>query len=318
MKILVIFTGGTIGSLLSNGWISPDGQTKRELIRRYEEENGKSVEFVTVAPYSILSENLSANELNILVKTVCGSIDGGYDGIIVTHGTDTLQYSSAALSFALGSDCIPVLLVSSNYPLDDSRSNGHVNFAAAVEFIKQKKGKGIFAVYRNDNKPVRFHRGLALVCHREADDSVYSINGKHYAECDQGNIITFAEDTEAYRYEKTGEFVLCDSPEILVVDACPGGSYEYDLSKYKAIILRPYHSGTLNTASESFRSFCRNADSHGVPVFVVNVKEGATYASSKEFALLKITPIYSSTFVSVYVRLWIAISRGEDPRSVLG
>ena len=144
MKVLVIFTGGTIGSQLSNGWISPDGHTKRELIRRYEEEYGNSVQFVTKAPYSILSENLSSKKINILVKTVLESLDGGYDGIIVTHGTDTLQYSAAALSLALGNECIPVLLVSGNYPLDDSRSNGHINFAAAVEFIKQKKGQRCF------------------------------------------------------------------------------------------------------------------------------------------------------------------------------
>ena len=317
MKVLVIFTGGTIGSQLSNGWISPDGHTKRELIRHYEEKYGNSVQLVTKAPYSILSENLSSKKINILVKTVLESLDGGYDGIIVTHGTDTLQYSAAALSLALGNECIPVLLVSGNYPLDDSRSNGHINFAAAVEFIKQKKGNGVFVAYRNDNKPVRFHKGLSLICHREADDAVYSINGDFYAEYDNGNINVFDHECGVCKYEKNGEFVLCDSPKILVVDACPGDSYEYDLTKYKAIILRPYHSGTLNTASARFRGFCERADKLGIPLFVVNVKEGATYASSKEFGVLKITPIYSSTFVGVYVRLWIAISRGEDPRLIL-
>ena len=40
MKILVLFTGGTIGSLLSNGWISPDAQTKRALIQYYEAAHG--------------------------------------------------------------------------------------------------------------------------------------------------------------------------------------------------------------------------------------------------------------------------------------
>lgn len=314
MKILVIFTGGTIGSLLNDGWISPDGHTKRELIRHYEKAYGKDVAFVTKEPYSILSENLSADEINLLVKTVCDSAKQDYDGIIVTHGTDTLQYSAAALSFALGKDSIPVLLVSSNFPLDDPRTNGHVNFAAAVEFIKEKKGRGVFVAYRNDNRPVRFHRGISILTHREADDSVYSIGGKHYAELTENGVAVINENEG--NDIKAGDFSLCDSPKVLVVDACPGELYEYNVENYNAVILRPYHSGTLNTADGKFEAFCLRADKSGVPVFVVNVKEGETYLSSKEFDRLKIIPVYSSTFVSTYVRLWIAISRDEDLKDI--
>lgn len=314
MKILVIFTGGTIGSLLNDGWISPDGHTKRQLIRHYEKACGKDVTFVTKEPYSILSENLSADDINLLVKTVCDSAKEDYDGIIVTHGTDTLQYSAAALSFALGNDSIPVILVSSNFPLDDIRTNGHVNFAAAVEFIKNKKGNGVFAAYRNDNRPVRFHKGLSILAHREADDSLYSVNGKYYAELTENGISVFDESES--KDIKTGEFSLCDSPKVLVADACPGELYEYNVENYNAVILRPYHSGTLNTANGNFERFCLKAAENNVPVFVVNVKEGETYVSSKEFDRLKIIPVYSSTFVSTYVRLWIAVSRGEDLKSI--
>ena len=44
----------------------------------------------------------------------------------------------------------------------------------------------------------------------------------------------------------------------------------------------------------------------------VNIKEGITYESSKEFDNYKITPLYSNTFVSAYMRLWIGISKNED------
>ena len=315
MKILVIFTGGTIGSLLRDGWISPDAQTKSELIQHYVAEHGSDIEFVTENPYSILSENLSAEQINILVKAVSEAAEGDYDGIIVTHGTDTLQYSAAALSYGLGDRCIPVLLVSSNYPLGDSRTNGHINFLAAVEFIKQKKGNGVFVVYRNDDSPVCFHKGLSLLCHREADDSIYSLYRKPYAEYDNGKITVF--DDEKSVCEKKGAFILCNNPGILVSDARPGECYQYDLKNINAVIFRPYHSGTLNTANEDFVGFCSNAAKLNIPVFVINIKEGDAYASSKEFDSLKIHPIYDSTFVSIYMRLWIAISRGDDPRTIL-
>ena len=310
MKILVIFTGGTIGSVLNDGWIAPDKQTKRELIRHYEETHGDSVEFVTSEPYSILSENLTANELNVLVKTVYESANKDYDGIIVTHGTDTLQYSAAALDFALGTESLPVILVSSNYPLDDERSNGHINFEASVAFIGGKKGKGVYVAYANEGENVFFHRGGAVLSHREAEDSVFSVDNKVYGEYVNGSVVV--NECVAKAKAAGGVFTLCEKSGILVVNPYPGDMYDYDLDKYGAIILRPYHSGTLNTSSKSFEQFCAEAKKKNIPCFVVNIKEGDAYESSKEFERLGIIPVYTSSFISTYVRLWIAISRGED------
>ena len=127
MRILTVFTGGTIGSSLSKGAISPN----------------------TVAPYTVLSENLSAEYLEKLRSCVEDNLNSGYDGIVVTHGTDTLQYSAAYLDLTLGLIETPVVLVSSNYPLPYSRANGLENFAAAVDFIRSKQGRGVFVSYLN-------------------------------------------------------------------------------------------------------------------------------------------------------------------------
>ena len=156
---------------------------------------------------------------------------------------------------------------------------------------------------------MRFHRGLSLICHREADDAVYSLSGDAYAEYSSGEIKLFGDGNDLC--EKTGDFTLCDRPGILSISVCPGEAYDHDLTKRNAVILRPYHSGTLNTESKAFRDFCARASSLGIPVYVINVSKGETYASSKEFDSLGIRPIYSSAFISVYVRLWIAISRQE-------
>ena len=88
-------------------------------------------------PYRILSENMNAGYVNRLadcVRKVMARNDS--EGIIITHGTDTLQYTAALLSYVFGTDCVPVLLVSSDFPLEDERANGMANFMRAVEFIK--------------------------------------------------------------------------------------------------------------------------------------------------------------------------------------
>lgn len=313
LNILVIFTGGTIGSRVKDGWISPDRSTKYTLVENFEKENGKNVSFTCIEPYFLLSENLSAKELNILIKNVKENLQKDFDGIIVTHGTDTLHYSAAALSFAVGSDTLPIILVSANYPLDDVRSNGNDNFKAAVDFIMQKKGKGVFISYKNRFEDLKFHRGLGVSSYKEADDRVYSLYDRHFADY----------KTDGIRICQKGEnllspldFVLCEKPKILSLTAMPADSFEYDLKKYRAVIIRPYHSGTLDTANEDFKSFCKRAAALGVPVFAVNIHSGTAYESAQLFSELHIIPLENLSFADAYMRLWIGISRQENLKNL--
>lgn len=313
MKILVVFTGGTIGSRAQNGWISPDGDTKYTLIENYISENGNDVEFASAEPYFILSEDLSADELNRLTHCVKENLDKGYDGIIVTHGTDTLQFSAAALSFAVGSDCIPIVLVSANHPLEDPRSNGSANFKGAVEFIKHGCGNGVFISYKNRNDHLKFHGGLDAIGYSEADDCVHSLYNEPYAVYD-GKSIEVCGAAEIIC--PVSPFTLTEHHGILTLCATPGDCFDYDLPKYNAVILRPYHSGTLNTASIDFKRFCQKAKELDIPIFVCNIHPGTTYESAKLFEELGIIPLTHTTYAAVFMRLWIGASRGENLKNL--
>lgn len=312
MKILVIFTGGTIGSSVSDGWIAPDAGTKYLLLQNYTAHGDKSVQFESVEPYTILSENLSAAQINALIRCVGGHLDGGYDGIIVTHGTDTLQYSAAALSYAFGDRCIPIALVSSNYPLSDPRANGNRNFEAAVEFIKARAGKGVFVCYANSADCVQIHCANMLLAHNEMRDAVFSIYENNYA-CYRGGTIVLTPDFKAPEYrEPLGEFELVRESDILAVSSFPGDRFDYPLEGRRAVILRPYHSGTLNTDNPHLKDFCLRAKAAGIPVFIVNVGAGAAYESAKIYGELGITILPMSAFPSIYMKAWIAVSCGRD------
>ena len=257
MKILVVFTGGTIGSCVSDGWISPDDSMKYLLIEKYREITGDGTPFDTLNPYTILSENLSAENINSLIKCVKENA-GKYDGIIVTHGSDTLQYSASALAYTIGCESNPVVLVSSNFPLDDERANGIPNFIAAVEFIKSQKGKGVFISYKNKNKSTQIHTATRTICHKEADDEVFSIDCEPYAYYDDK--ITLNESYRPSEYsEPVKDAFFSDNSDVLVVNVLPGEAYNYNLLQFKAVVFRPYHSGTLDTSSEKLKAFCENA-----------------------------------------------------------
>jgi L-asparaginase len=312
MKILVVFTGGTIGSTLSDGWISPDQKTKYMLIDNYQRTHGDGVEFSYEEPYTILSENLSAEEINKLIECVGKSVHGDYDGIIVTHGTDTVQYSASALSYAFGDSPIPIVLVSSNYPLDDARSNGDRNFEAAVELIKSRSDGGVYVSYANDGDKVCIHDGNMLLCHGETDDKLLSLRDNVYAYYCDGSVIINPNHVKGKGNGTLGMYSLKPRPGVLVISSLPGDSFLYELNDCKAIILRPYHSATVNTVDEASRRFFADVRERKIPVFVVNGEDGHTYESVKEFDELGLIKLPLSTFVSAYVKAWIGVSRGEE------
>ena len=111
MKIGVVFTGGTIGSR-TNGSVVELGGAPYSLL---EGAGYPGVEYITAEPYTILSEELGAGELCLLAKCV-RDIMCRCDAVIVTHGTDSLVYTAAFLSYTFADAKMPIYIVSSGFP----------------------------------------------------------------------------------------------------------------------------------------------------------------------------------------------------------
>ena len=139
MKILFVFLGGTIGSTLSGEYISPDSKKSRALIEAYSNKHGIDFEYDVTEPYTELSENNSGMHIKRLVTCVKESLNKNYDGIIVTHGSDTLQYSAAAIGYCVGLNSLPICVVAANSPIENANSNAMDNLHGAINFIKQEK-----------------------------------------------------------------------------------------------------------------------------------------------------------------------------------
>jgi len=314
MNILVIFTGGTIGSVIKDGWISTDTDTKHVLINKYRIlTNDTETNFIPITPYSILSENLSSNELNILGKCILNNIHNNYDGIIVTHGTDTIQYTAAALSYMLQGINIPVVLVSSDFPLEKEYSNGVANFCGAVNFIKSNAGNGVYVSYKNDNeKKVNIHIGTRISSHQEMSANLYSIDNNPYAFFESNEIHINNNFKPSKTSSGIGLVEFSQYPHILMIDSHPGDDYTYNLDNYDVVILSPYHSATINTENKKLIEFCKIANKKNIPIFLVNATEGITYESSQIFADLNLKILPFCNKISIYVKCWIALSQNRN------
>ena len=289
MKIAIIFTGGTISGGIQNGLISPSQETKSELIKALDED----IEVESFQPYYILSEQLDGEYISKLIKCVSECQD--VDGIIVTHGTDTLQYSAAALSIAFGNRKIPIVLVSANYILSDARSNGISNFKYAVKFIREKIG-GVYVSYKNENGVPTIFFGDSLLPHLPYSDKLFSLTPP--LGCYENE--KFIKLTEDYKHSGEGVFTLSKKSTVLWLKPYAGMNYP-SVEGFKAVLLEAYHSGTLPTEDEDFINFCKNC---GVPIYLTGLDEGVRYESAKSYNQLNIVVLEKTSPIYAYISLW--------------
>ena len=315
MKVLFLFTGGTIGSTVQGDFIGTDRKKPYLLLESYRRAFGIDFAYDTATPYTNLSENNTGDTLRVLMASVAEAAKGDYDGIIVTHGTDTMQYSAAALSYALADVKIPVMIVSSNQPIEHPLSNGLANLRAALRFIGEVGTPGVFVVYQNEGEAPKVHRGTRLCESLAFTDAVYSIYNSFYGTMEEGK--PFLKNPAYGELENAmsafGAQPLCeDCKQILRVAPHPGNPYRALTPDVKYILHTSYHSGTINTESERVRAYFASAKAAGVTTFLTGVAPGAAYDSTRFFEEMGIEPLYNIAPIAAYVKLWLLSAKYPD------
>ena len=304
-NIAVIITGGTIASSEKDNYISlNDGKSKYKIIELFKEKNPDTalgINFSVFNPFTILSENLSGRYINTLIKSVKEILnnDVKYDGIIITHGTDTLQYSAAALAIALPDINLPVIFVSSNYILEDKRANGLMNFTQAVEYITAYDMSGVYVSY--DGSVLD---GFCLLPHIPYSDKVYAFG--HADDLSKGSSAKKFLISENISFD---EISLKDTSPVLHLKSVPGQAYpKLADTDIKAVLLETYHSGTLGTDSKELQEFCENANRQNIPVYVVGLDNRTQYESTRLYNNLYLNILPKISPISAYMYLWFKYS----------
>jgi len=127
-RIYIAYTGGTIGMKTSkNGYIPEKGHLTESILANADFHRDEMPEF-TINEYSSLidSSNMSPNDWQFIAEDIKTHYND-YDGFVVLHGTDTMAYTSSALSFMLENLSKPVIVTGSQIPLSQLRSDGQVN-----------------------------------------------------------------------------------------------------------------------------------------------------------------------------------------------
>lgn len=221
--VTILGTGGTIASRVDyrTGAVHPSF-TAQELLTALPELAGLA-NISTRAICNILSENMTPRHWAEIAKACADELNTGAMGVVVAHGTDTMAYTAAALSFMLQNLYKPVVLVGSQRSSDRPSSDAPLNLVSAVRVACSDIGEVTVVMHGSSSDDhCLVHRGTKVrKMHSSRRDAFRSINTLPIGEVTERGIRTFRE----YKRRKDGEETKVDSrleERVALLKICPG------------------------------------------------------------------------------------------------
>lgn len=318
-KILVLFTGGTIGSATNDGIIDVEREGKYAVVEAYKSAYGDDVEFECRQVLNILSENMGFSGWEKMIHEI-NSIDTAlYSGVILTHGSDTLAYTSAMLGMYFRHFDIPLFIIASNKPIGEKGSNGLFNFTSAVGLIKEGKYKGVFTLYERVMLPTRVIP--ADTCRDRF--GVYGYDGFNDFSVFSG----VSENMLSRPREQLFHGDIAFKKRIMFIEGCPAMDFGCFVPNgdTAAVLYSPYHSATACTdvsegKSYALTEFIKRCITKNIMVYICGLKRKVPiYSTVAEIIKAGSIPIYTTSAVAAYMKLLLAYNQEEMPvKEVMG
>lgn len=270
--VSILSTGGTIASKIDYRTGAVTSQFSADDILQAIPELTEIANFSGRAIYNILSENMKVKYWQELAGAVVEEIRNGADGIIIAHGTDTMMYSAAALSFMIDTP-VPIVFVGSQRSADRPSSDNAMNAICAAKVAVSDIAE-VTVVMHSDSSDDKcsIHRATKVrKMHTSRRDAFRSINSEPigYVDYSSGEISTLLP--YAKRSEK--EPVLRDSlePKCALVKFTPGSGsdipgYFIDAG-YKGIVIEGTGLGHVST---DWIPQIERATSQKIPVIITS------------------------------------------------
>jgi glutamyl-tRNA(Gln) amidotransferase subunit D len=161
-ELAIISTGGTIASRVDYRTGAVTSQFSAEDILRAIPDLASIGRFRTEQISSILSENMTRRIWQDLARAIFHDVKSGVAGVIVTHGTDTMAYSAAAISFMVETP-VPVIFVGSQRSADRPSSDNAMNALCAASAAVSPLGEVAVVMHATTSDDrCAIHRGARV------------------------------------------------------------------------------------------------------------------------------------------------------------
>ena len=312
-KILLLTTGGTIASLPGGEGLEPQrsGVMERELNQLCTYYD------ITVRDVMCLdSSNITPGEWQQIARAIFEE-RLGYDGIVVSHGTDTMAYTASAVTFMLPDIDRPVVFTGSQLPLTDMLSDGPENLRTA--FAMAASGHcGVFLAF--DRKVMLGCRAVKV---RASGFSAFeSVNARYAAQVSNRGLVVDSRMLAPRREEAK----LCPeiSREVFLLKLTPGlNPAIFDMlgaMGYKGIVIEAFGLGGMHVLSRGLRGIRRCVED-GISVVVTTqcLYDSANlqiYQVGNKLLELGVVQARDMTTEAAMTKLMWAIGQGMDQQQI--
>ena len=319
-KILLLSTGGTIASRIDyrTGSVTP-ALTAQEL-------NASVPELAEIANidaevlFSEYSENITPEHWIKIAQKLDSLAKSDYSGILVAHGTDTMQYTAAFLSFALAGFPKPIVLVGSQRSSDRPSSDAALNLIGAAKFIVKSNVNGVYVAMHNseNDDDIACHLGTRVRKNHTSKRNAFETIGNKPA-------FVISQDikqnfTESYFKQKEYTPKIAVDTKAALIKYHPGYDpklFEHILEqKYKAVI---FEGTGLGHVGRSMYDIIKEAKLHDVFIGMTSqCLDGqvnmAIYESGRDLMHFGVIPLSNMIpEVALVKAMWVL---GVDPKNI--
>ncbi|MEM3077833.1 MAG: Glu-tRNA(Gln) amidotransferase subunit GatD [Candidatus Nitrosotenuis sp.] len=323
-KILLLSTGGTIASKVDYRTGSVTPALSAQELNASVPELSKIANIDAEVLFSEYSENLTPDHWLKIAQKLDSLAKSDYAGILVAHGTDTMQYTAAYLSFALVGFPKPIVLVGSQRSSDRPSSDAAINLIYAARFIVSSKTNGVFVAMHNSESDddVACHLGTRVRKNHTSKRNAFETVGAKPAFVVYEDKITQNFYEPYFKQEQYAPKISINTKAALV-KYYPG--YDPELVEdllnhgYKAIIFEGTGLGHIGRTMYDIIKKARQKD-----VFVgmtsqcldgrVNM---AVYESGRDLMQLGIVPLSDMIPETALVKAMWALSNQNDIREIM-
>ena len=264
-RILLLTTGGTIASVPGGEGLEP----RRSEVMERELEQLRTYYDISVKDVICLdSSNIRPEEWQLIARHIFED-RAGYDGIVVSHGTDTMAYTASAVTFMLPNIDVPVVFTGSQLPLTDMLSDGPDNLRTAFA-MAASGAPGVFLAF--DRKVMLGCRAVKV---RASGFSAFeSVNARYAALVSNRGLVV---DTDVLP-RRTGESKLLSdiSKEVFLLKLTPGlNPAIFDMLAATENAVMEVPDGSIDFENVSFR-YSATAKHRALKEVNLHIPSGAT------------------------------------------
>lgn len=237
-RILLIATGGTIASKSTDSGLAPR-ISPADILASVPETAG-ICDIDTTQLYNLDSTNMCWQHWIGLARCIREHYES-YDGFVVTHGTDTMSYALAALSYLIQNSPKPVVMTGSQKSIHSRDTDARRNLIDAFAYAADDHSCGVHLVF--DGKVILGTRARKI--RTKSYNAFTSIDYPETAVICGGRLIRYISETVSQDHP---DFYDRLEPSVFVLKLIPGmdpGIFDYIKHHYRAVVLESFGVGGL-------------------------------------------------------------------------